>query len=351
MSYGAFINIAFTGAILLGAYVVLQPFLLAVAWAIVIAIASWPVHQRIREAVKGNHTHAAILSTTAVALALVAPTIGLLVMVAQEVYTGVSFLLVADKQGAPMPVWLPDLPWVGETLAHKWETYLSHPNQLSGLMDEWIAAKLNVIQEWAQVLIMGFTARVATFFFALMVLFFLYRDGDMLIARVNKIGYKWLHGRWPSYAYNIPPSLRAAVNGLVIVGLGEAVILSVLYGLFGIPSAVLLGLLSAGIALIPMAAPLLFALIGVLMFYTGSPMGGIFVFSFGTALVMAADYVVRPLLIQGSVEIPFLAVLFGILGGIATMGVLGLIIGPVFLVLLIVLFREASIDEAVDLGF
>lgn len=110
--------------------------------------------------------------------------------------------------------------------------------------------------------------------------------------------------------------LWAAVNGLVIVGLGEAIIISVMYQVFDVPSAALLGLLTALIAFIP----------------------------------MAADYVVRPMPIQGSAEIPFLAVLFGILGGVAAMGILGLIIGPVILVLLMVLFREASINESADMG-
>ena len=61
---------------------------------------------------------------------------------------------------------------------------------------------------------------------------------------------------------------------------------------------------------------------------------------------MAADYVVRPVLIQGGTALPFLAILFGIFGGVGTMGIVGLIIGPVLLVLLLVLFREAAIDES-----
>jgi predicted PurR-regulated permease PerM len=82
----------------------------------------------------------------------------------------------------------------------------------------------------------------------------------------------------------------------------------------------------------------------------GLTMTGIYVFVFGTLVVMAADYVVRPWLIQGSTELPFLAVLFGFLGGIASMGVVGLIIGPVILALLHVLLREASMDESADSG-
>lgn len=350
MPYNGFVNVAFTGLILLAGFMVLKPFLLAILWAAVIAVATWPLHVRIRVALNGRNNRAALVSTLIIGISLVVPMAVLLVLVVAELNSVAAYLMEADKNGVPVPLWLPNVPGVGAVLAEKWQQYLATPHQLAGALQEWMSAKVNLLQEMANVVLLSITSRVATLFFALLVLFFIYRDGEGLIARINMIGVKWLQRRWPSYAYHIPPSLRAAVNGLVIVGLGEAVIISVMYKVFGIPSAVLLGLLTALVAFIPMAAPLLFAMIGFLLFVSGSPVGGIFIFSFGTAVVMAADYVVRPMLIQGSAEIPFLAVLFGILGGVATMGVLGLIIGPVILVLLIVLFREASTNESVDMG-
>jgi predicted PurR-regulated permease PerM len=148
----------------------------------------------------------------------------------------------------------------------------------------------------------------------------------------------------------LPEALRAAVNGIVIVGFAEALLLSLLMWVCGVPSAVTLGVLTAVVAFIPMAAPLLLATLGFLLFAAGHPAAGICLFAFGTLIVMLADYLVRPVLIRGGTELPFLAILFGIFGGVGTMGIVGLIIGPVLLVLLLVLFREAAIDEdAIDL--
>jgi predicted PurR-regulated permease PerM len=65
---------------------------------------------------------------------------------------------------------------------------------------------------------------------------------------------------------------------------------------------------------------------------------------------MAADYIVRPVLIKDSTELPFLAVLFGFLGGVVSMGIVGLIIGPVILALLHVLLREATVDPSATQG-
>lgn len=148
-------------------------------------------------------------------------------------------------------------------------------------------------------------ARVAMRFFALWVLFFFYLKGDRLIARISFIGFKWLKSRWPSCIYNIPPAVRSAVNGLVLVG-------PLLAG-FGqhLPDR-------------PRLATERRICFCAWIHRAGT--GGLHV---------------APRLIKGSTVLPFLAILFGIFGGIAAMGLLGLIIGPVILVLFMVLLREA----------
>ena len=348
--FSSLVSVFFTFAILVAAFVVLKPFLLAVVWAAVIGIASWRLHGKIR-ALTGNRTNvAAACSTAVIALCLVVPMVLLVIFMINDVNAVVAYLIEADQQGKAAPAWLGKLPWIGGYLVGKWQLILAQPHQLSELSQEWVSTKFNLAQDMAQYVLVDFSSRVATLAFALWVLFFFYRDGERLIAKANLMGYKWLQRRWPSYAHSIPSAVRGAVNGLVIVGFGEAVIFSALFAAVGIPSAVLLGALAAILALIPLGAPALLALIGLLFSVQGDTMTGLYIFLFGNAVVMAADYVVRPWLIQGSTEMPFLAVLFGFLGGIISMGVVGLIIGPVILALLSVLLREATIDESADLG-
>ena len=213
-----------------------------------------------------------------------------------------------------------------------------------------------LIRNAAQTVFLDLTSRLATLLFALWILYFFYQDGKGISAWINQMGYKWLERRWPSYVFQLPGAMRAAVNGIVIVGFAEAILLSLLLWACGVPSAVTLGVIGAVIAFIPMAAPLMFALIGFVLFAGDHAVAGIAVFAIGTLIVMLADYLVRPVLIQGGTQLPFLAILFGIFGifgGVGTMGIVGLIIGPVLLVLLVVLvvlFREAARDEtSIDL--
>ena len=350
--FHSFVSLLFTGLILLAAFSVLQPFLLAAAWAVVIAIASWPLHRRIRKRLPPQREGlAAGVSTALVFLMLVAPMAALLTLVAQEIYSIVERLVAIDRTGAPPPTWLVRVPGFSEQLIDLWQKTLGEPEQLSRLLKEWAATEVDNVQSFAQSVLVGLSTRIITLFFAVWILFFIYRDGETLIARINAIGYRWLERRWPSYAANIPLSLRAAVNGLVIVAIAEAALLSAMFQSFGVPSAVLLGVLTATVAFIPLAAPLLLGLIGGAMFLQGTEFGGLFIFVFGTALVLFADYFIRPLLIQGATHLPFLAILFGILGGVATMGILGLIIGPVILVLFVVLLREAASEDRSESEF
>jgi predicted PurR-regulated permease PerM len=322
--------------------IVLSPFLLAILWAGIIATAFWPLHCWVRRHMPTKPNISAICTTLLVALLLVGPMIGLLVFMINDVINLTTFLRIADSEGVPVPEWIKHIPLLGKYLAARWDQYLAIPDQVSGLLKEAISSKLTIIQSAAQTILFELLGRVATLIFALWVLFFFYRDGNMIAVRLNTIGQDWLGRRWQPYIANMPAALRAAVNGLVIVSFAEAALLSALYAVSDVPSPVLLGCVTALIAFIPMAAPALMILIGGLLIASGFVATGISVITLGNLIVVFADYLVRPLLIQGGTHLPFLAILFGVFGGVITMGIVGLIIGPVLLVLLVVFINEAS---------
>ena len=61
---------------------------------------------------------------------------------------------------------------------------------------------------------------------------------------------------------------------------------------------------------------------------------------FGFVVVFIAEHFVRPVIIGNSTRLPFLLVLFGILGGAETFGLLGLFIGPALMTVLMVLWKD-----------
>lgn len=344
------VSMLFTVFIIAGAAWVLSPFLLSLLWAAIIGLAFWPMHGWMAAKTANRPATAALFSTVLVALLLVGPMIGLLVLALGDVLAFIDFLNTADSTGHPEPAWLRNVPLVGSFLHDNWQSYLAKPDRISTVLQESFTNRLTMVQETVQALLVDVMERVATLFFALWVLFFIFRDGPNLATTVNRIGLQWLGRRWSPYVSHLPSAMRASVNGLVIVSFAEAVLLAALYALCGVPGAVLFGTFTAVIAFIPMAAPAVLAMTGIMLFTAGHSGAAFGLVIGGILLVLIADYLVRPLLIQDGTHLPFLAVLFGVFGGVITLGIVGLIIGPVMLVLLDVFFDEASHIERLSVG-
>ncbi|HET9699649.1 MAG TPA: AI-2E family transporter [Burkholderiales bacterium] len=344
-------SFAFTALILLAAFSILEPFLLSILWAGIIAVAAWPMFLKIRSRVGERSGRAALASTVIVAFTIAAPMLLIGIFVLRDVVQAVAFIKGIDDTGMPQPPWIAEFPLIGEFLAQKWQQYLARPRQISSIMHSVVEARLNAVQDLARTVLLDITARVAIMFFALWVLYFLLRDGERISARIHRLGYKWLPRRWPLYAHQIPSAVRSSVNGLILVALGEGVVMSLLFWALGVPAPVSLGTLTALVALIPVAAPALIALISLAMFAAGHAAAAVALFVLGTVIILLAENLLRPILAKGSSDIPFLLTLFGIFGGLALMGIAGVVIGPVVLALLLVLVREAEIEEGTDLEF
>jgi predicted PurR-regulated permease PerM len=127
---------------------------------------------------------------------------------------------------------------------------------------------------------------------------------------------------------------------MTIIAIGEGVVLGTAYWLAGVPSPVTLGALTGLMALIPGGAPLSFTLVSIYLAASGSVVAGIGLFAWGTIELFIVDKTIRPKLVGGPIKLPFLPTFFGLIGGVKTMGFLGLFIGPVLMALLVAIWRE-----------
>jgi predicted PurR-regulated permease PerM len=69
-------------------------------------------------------------------------------------------------------------------------------------------------------------------------------------------------------------------------------------------------------------------------------MAGLALFLWGAVELFIVDKTLRPKLVGGPIKLPFLPTFFGLIGGVKTMGFLGLFIGPVLMALLVAIWRE-----------
>src|SRR5919199_4697799 len=324
--------------ILLGLWTI-RSFLPALVWACILAIATWPLYEKAqRRWPPGRHNVLLpAVFTAAIALVFVVPFALLAVQAGREAHSLLLWFYDMQRTGLPVPDWVAKLPFGSQQVATWWQHSLADPAGASELLGRLNRAELVAYtrQLGSQLL-----HRTILFFFTLLTLFFLFRDGARLTEQMLRASHRAFGPHGERIARQMVASVHGTLDGLVLVGIGEGVLLGIAYALTGVPHPTLLGALTAIAAMIPFGAPLVFGIAALLLLAQGSVAAAIAVLAFGMTVLAIADHVVRPILISGAIRLPFLWVLFGILGGVETWGLLGLFLGPAIMAALILLWRE-----------
>jgi len=315
-------------------------FLVPVLAALIICFASWPLYRHLLNYCRNNSTLAATVAIIAIVLGLVIPLALVFSYAMEEIRAWIEWLKYANEHGAVVPDWLKALPGVGETLAGYWQTYLSEPHQLGQVVSLVSGEQISGISKW--VLNFGWTTAgfMLTLLFMLITLFFLYKDGERLAWQLDTVGERILPERWNRFSRVVPATVSSTVIGMTIIAIGEGVVLGIAYWIAGVPSPVAFGVLTGFMALIPGGAPLAFTLMSVYLVGTGDLTAGVGLFLWGSIELFIVDKTIRPTLVGGPVKLPFLPTFFGLIGGVKTMGMVGLFVGPVLMALLVAIWRE-----------
>ncbi|WP_086082155.1 AI-2E family transporter [Rhizobium etli] len=315
-------------------------FLVPVLAALVIGFASWPLYRKLLSRVGGNTTIAATIAIVMIVTFLVIP-IGLAVTYTTgEVRNWVTWAIHANRSGAATPDWIVALPWAGAYLDDVWTKYIGSPGALGELIQAVSGANIGNIYRALLAAGGGAFHLLLTLLFMLIALFFVYRDGFSFSKQIDMLGERILPNRWERISRVVPATISSTVMGMTLIAIGEGIVLGVAYWIAGVPSPVTLGVLTGVMALIPGGAPLSFTLVSVYLLASGSHAAGIALFVWGTVELFIVDKTLRPKLVGGPIKLPFLPTFFGLIGGVKTMGFLGLFIGPVLMALIVAIWRE-----------
>lgn len=318
---------------------ILRDFVAALVWAAVLAIAFWPVYRRLRQPTSRpiDRIVAPALATTVIGIIFIAPIVLLGVALARESHFVVEFIANARHHGIPVPGWIYQLPLIGASLAEWWRTNLGDPIAAEELIGR---VNLRTLTESVREYGVEVVHRLALLLFTLLTLFFLFRDGEVLVEQLRSLGDRLIGLRGERIAGHMIAAVHGTVNGLVLVGLAEGLLLGIVYLAAGLPYPATVGAITAVAAVIPFVAPIVYTLAGLYLFIMGDTVGALIIIVSGSVIVFIADHFVRPVLIGGAARLPFLWVLLGILGGLESFGFLGLFLGPAIMAALIALWRE-----------
>ncbi len=328
--------------LLLGSWV-LHSFLALLVWAVVLAITTWPIYQRLLASneVHGKATWAALLLTLLIGALILVPLGYGLSRLLDEAQSLGHILTKAQHVGLPPPVWLETIPMIGRWAKDTWMSALGNPTVANESL-HWLGtgAAITYTKDFASQLLHRFFG----FLLTLLVLFFVYQHGKGLSHSVLATNRKLFGETGVRYAIHATAAVRATVSGLVLVGLGEGLLLGVGYALAGLSHPAMLGALTGVFAMIPFAAKLIFGACALVLVAEGHMAAGTSLFIFGVVVILLADNVVRPRLIGGAVKLPFIWTLLGIFGGLENFGLLGLFLGPTLMAVLISIWRDWVAD-------
>lgn len=311
-----------------GCFLVLKPFLAATMLAAVVCVSTWPLYLWLLRKVKGRANLAAFTMTLSLALLLILPLALLAYNLADDVTALYESVRQAIEAGplAP-PNWLKSVPVIGASVDEYWHFIANSREEMLALAKRLLEPARNFLLAGGIMLGRG----VVEMSLAALVSFFFYRDGAALVRFLGKT----MEGMVGPMAANvlsiINKTVRGVMYGLLGTSLAQGIVATIGFAIAGVPAALLLGVFTFMLSLLPVGPPLIWGGAAIWLFYQGSTGWGIFMLLWGVFLISSVDNVIKPMMISRGSNLPFILGFFGVMGGILAFGFVGVFIGPTLL--------------------
>jgi len=220
-------------------------------------------------------------------------------------------------------------------------------------MNSVIQSASTSLLRFAQGIITGFPAKIFNIIVGGFFLYFFFRDGDTIFKSLMTY-LPFDKSTRKSILKEFKLMVDAVVYGQLITATIQAVLATIAYSLIGIKSAMLWGVITLGFAIIPVLGPAIIyvflSLSVIIISMTANDnvgiIKGILLLLFGFGVISSVDNVVKPLIISGKIKMHPALIVLGVFGGINLFGMLGVLLGPLVLVVLLSLLRAYDIREA-----
>lgn len=311
-----------------GCYLVLAPFLSAVVWALILAVSLQPLMVRLLRHGHFGPGAAAALITLLCTAVLLLPVIMLLPSLSE--LTVWLFNRIGDiiDQGLPSaPAWLRDVPLFGDDLVGYWQRFEHDGSQLVAELRKYIVP----LRDFLLAAGAGLGRGLLELALSLGILYFMLRDGPRWAARLYAVAGHLIGVRGGALLEVARQTIRGVVNGILGTSLAQALLAGVGFWVAGVDNALFLGFLTFFLSFVPMGPALLWVPAAIGLYRAGDTGWAAFLAVWGALVVGTVDNILRPLLMQRGMDLPFLFIFLGVLGGALAFGLTGVFIGPTLL--------------------
>jgi predicted PurR-regulated permease PerM len=329
----ATIRIGLVVALVAWCFAIVRPFVVPVAWAVIIATAVFPAYRRLRTTIGERGRLASVLLTLLGLLLLIVPVL----MLGETLVEGTQSLaerVQAENFAIPAPPErVREWPLVGEKIYESW----ADASQNLGPTLEALRPQLVSFGSWVLATAAGVGFAFLQSLLAVLIAGVLLANeaGGTRVART--IAGRLAGERGPEFADLAGATVQSVAQGILGVALIQSFLAGLGFLVVGVPGAglwALLGLLLCvvQVGLLPVVLPIV-----IYVFATAEPVVAV-LFTVWTIAVSLLDNVLKPLILGRGVQVPTLVIFLGSIGGFLWAGIIGLLVGPVVLVLGYTLF-------------
>lgn len=336
------ISLAILFALFYLLYNILSPFLIIIAWAMVLSITFYPLYRLIIRL--KSPPWIASLATLIIILALI---LGSFTYIAGSLVNEITFVHSdLEEKGFETLALIQKHPLFAKAY-QKINSY----RILEGfdLRDSAVTALKNIgahIAENISLIFKNAVVFMVSFIIMCITVFYFLKDGEAIVAFIKKF-LPFSDAQKKRLEHRVKEMVVAAIYGGVAAGVAQGIFGGIAFLIFGIPSPVFWGIAMAFFSFIPVFGSfLIWGPAGLFLILSGSHMKGIGLLIYGLLVISSIDNIIKSWVIGSRTKLHILIIFFSVLGGIMFFGFVGFILGPLITALCLSLLEIYTYEEA-----
>ncbi|MDG2304640.1 MAG: AI-2E family transporter [Candidatus Binatia bacterium] len=329
------IRLGALGLLAAACFWILAPFLMAVAWGAIIAIAVYPVFLWIVGGFGGRSTAAAVVVTLLLLASLIVPS----VMLAGSLVGGAQLLADEAQAGSlavpPPPDGVASWPIIGEQLHRVWAQASMN---LEAVLQQF-TPQIREAATWVLSTAAGTGFTLVQFLLSIVIAGVLLSRDAHAAEAARQFMSRLAGKQGPEYAAIAARTVQSVTRGILGVALIQAVLAGLGFLVAGVPAAGLLTLVCLIVGVVQLPIALVTIPVAVYVVSTAGTLESV-LFVGWNILVTPADNVLKPILLGRGAPVPTIVIFLGAIGGFMGAGLIGLFVGAVVLSLGFVLYER-----------
>jgi predicted PurR-regulated permease PerM len=320
-------------------FLVIRPFIVPLLWSLIFAIFLIPAFNKLNTRLSGRNKLSAFIITISAFTFFLFAVIPLFWKVANELIDLFKYIEAVETE--ELEHWLAKIqsvkiigPAITDSILTEFNgTFPSLYEFLKQFKSTWITLASNLFTNIVSLLFGGF--------FSILSLYFLLAYSTSLVKQIQRGALILGGSSYLELVVSAYETIHATIYGILLTALAQGTLAGLAYISVGVSYPILLAIITAFFSFIPFGPPFIYLPIAFFLWVGGASWVKILIFLLWcVTIVSTVDNVLRPLFISRTTKLSFLLVLFGIIGGVASFGPVGLFIGPVTMVVAVHLWSN-----------